>query len=197
MLPLIPLAIQIAPMIAKWLFGDDSAKVVQQVGDVVTQVTGVAGPHTETGIAAVEAVLQGKPELAVQIQVQLAKIAADRDAEANRAAEVSRKADLDAMLAQIADTDGARKQTIALAQAGSNVAYGAPVVSALVLITFAVVMTLAFTRSLPTGSETILNMLLGSLAAMATSVVSYWVGSSAGSARKDQHIAQLVSGKSA
>jgi hypothetical protein len=38
-----------------------------------------------------------------------------------------------------------------------------------------------------------LNMLLGTLAAMATSVVSYWVGSSAGSARKDEHIAQLAS----
>ena len=38
----------------------------------------------------------------------------------------------------------------------------------------------------------ILNMLLGSLAAMATSVVSYWVGSSAGSARKDDHIARLT-----
>ncbi len=30
----------------------------------------------------------------------------------------------------------------------------------------------------------ILNMLLGTLAAMATSVVAYWVGSSAGSATK-------------
>ncbi len=195
MLALIPLAIQIAPTIAKWLFGDDGEKVAQQVGAVVTQVTGVADPHTDTGIAAVEAVLQGKPELAIQIQVQLAKIAADREAEANRAAEAARKAELDALLTQIADTDSARKQTIALAQAGSGIAYGAPVVSALVLITFAVVMTLAFTRSLPMGSETVLNMLLGSLAAMATSVVSYWVGSSAGSARKDAHIVQLATGQ--
>ncbi len=196
MLPLIPLAIQIAPTIAKWLFGDDSEKVVQQVANVVTQATGVAAPHTDEGIAAVEAVLQGKPELAVQIQVQLAKIAADREAEADRAAQAAQKAEFDALLARIADTDGARRQTIALAQAGSKIAYGAPVVSALVLLTFAVVMTLAFTRSLPLGSETILNMLLGSLAAMATSVVSYWVGSSAGSARKDAHIVQLTSGAS-
>ena len=49
---------------------------------------------------------------------------------------------------------------------------------------------------LPPGSAkstyAILNMLLGTLAAMATSVVSYWVGSSAGSARKDEHIARLA-----
>ena len=196
MLALIPLAIQIAPAIAKWLFGSDSATVVQQVANVVTQVTGVVAPHTDDGIAAVEAVLQGKPELALQIQVQLAKIAADREMEADRTAEAARKEELESLLAQISDTNSARRQTIALAQAGSKIAYGAPVVSALVLITFAIVMTLAFSRSLPAGSETILNMLLGSLAAMATSVVSYWVGSSAGSARKDAHIVQLASGQS-
>ena len=53
---------------------------------------------------------------------------------------------------------------------------------------------------MPPGSAkstyTILNMLLGSLAAMATSVVSYWVGSSAGSARKDVQLARLASGQS-
>ena len=37
-----------------------------------------------------------------------------------------------------------------------------------------------------------LNVLLGSLTAMATSVVSYWVGSSVGSARKDARIANLL-----
>ena len=196
MLPLIPLAIQLAPTIAKWLFGSDSEKMTQQIANVVTSVTGVSEPHTEEGTAATEAVLEGKPELAIQIQVQLAKIAADHEAEADRAAEAARKADLDALMAQIADTDGARRQTIALAQAGSKIAYGAPIVSALVLITIAVVMTLAFTHSLPPGSETVLTMLLGSLAAMATSVVSYWVGSSAGSARKDAHLAQLAASQS-
>lgn len=195
MLPFIPLAIQIAPAIAKWLFGDGGEKVAQQVASVVTNITGIAEPHTDAGVVAMEAVLQDKPELATQIQVQLAKIAADHEAESNRAAEAARKAELDTLLARIADTDSARKQTIVLAQSGSRIAYGAPVVSALVLGTFAVVMTLAFTRSLPAGSETILNMLLGSLAAMATSVVSYWVGSSAGSARKDEHLAQLASGQ--
>jgi len=35
-----------------------------------------------------------------------------------------------------------------------------------------------------------LNVLLGTLAAMATNVVGYWVGSSAGSARKDARLAQ-------
>jgi hypothetical protein len=58
------------------------------------------------------------------------------------------------------------------------------IVSFVVLVTFGLVMGAALTRTLPSGSETILNMLLGTLAAMATAVVSYWVGSSAGSAQK-------------
>lgn len=37
-----------------------------------------------------------------------------------------------------------------------------------------------------------LNVLLGTLGAMATSVVSYWVGSSAGSARKDARLAKIM-----
>ena len=37
-----------------------------------------------------------------------------------------------------------------------------------------------------------LNVLLGTLGAMATSVVSYWVGSSVGSARKDARLASLI-----
>ncbi len=192
MLPLIPLVIQIAPTIAKWLFGEGSAAVIDKVKTVVSEVTGVSDPHSENGIAAVEAVLQGKPELAVQIQAQLAQIAAAREIEFNRAAEATRRLEFEALTAQITDTDSARRQTVALAQSGSVIAMGAPIVSTLVLVTFATVMSLALTRSLPSGSETILNMLLGTLAAMATSVVSYWVGSSAGSARKDEHIARLA-----
>jgi len=40
------------------------------------------------------------------------------------------------------------------------------------------------------GLYAVLNVLLGTLGAMATNVVGYWVGSSAGSARKDARLAQ-------
>ena len=36
-----------------------------------------------------------------------------------------------------------------------------------------------------------MNTLLGTVSAMAMTVISYWVGSSAGSARKDERLAQL------
>ena len=73
-------------------------------------------------------------------------------------------------------------------------AWGAPVVSVVVLVTFGTVVSLVLLRAIPAGSETVLNVLLGTLAAMATNVVGYWVGSSAGSARKDERLAEVARG---
>lgn len=176
---LIPLAISIAPEIARWLLGDTAERTTAAVTQVVQAVTGTADPKAQ------QATLERDPEIATQLRIELAKVAAAAEAEA-------RKAEMDMLAAQMADTVNARAQTVALAQANSPVAYGAPVVSAIVLVTFGTVMALALTRAMPAGSETILNMLLGSLAAMATAVVSYWVGSSAGSARKDERMARLT-----
>jgi hypothetical protein len=189
MLPLIPLAISIAPEIAKWLFGDKAEKTTAAVAQAVQVVTGV-DVNAPNGAAAAQAALAGKPELAVQMRTQLAQIAAAAEADAH-------KTELDQLQAMLADTASARAQTVALALAKSPIAFGAPLVSVVVLVTFAIVMTVAITRTMPSGSETVLTMLLGSLAAMATSVVSYWVGSSAGSARKDEHFARIVAGRDA
>jgi zinc transporter ZupT len=84
----------------------------------------------------------------------------------------------------LADIQSARSQTVALAQASSSVQWAPAIISTIVLGTFGFVMWAALTRALPAGSETILNMLLGTLAAMATSAVAYWLGSSSGSAEK-------------
>ena len=178
---LIPLAISIAPEIAKWLFGDGAAvqKTTAAVAQVVEAATGAKDGAAQADIIARD------PKIAMQLRVQLAQIAAQAEADA-------RKQDIDTLSAQLADTAGARAQTIALAQARSGIAWGAPVVSFIVLATFGIVMGMALTVSVPEQSTAIVNVLLGSLATMATSVVSYWVGSSAGSARKDEHIARLA-----
>ena len=175
---LIPLAVSVAPELAKWLFGSGAAKTTTAIAQAVQAVTGTADAE------AASAVLARDPGLAVQLRVQLAQVAAAQQAEEDQAR-------LDALKAGIADAAGARQQTATLAAQHSVIAYGAPVTSVIVLITFGAVMTVALTQQMPAGSETILNMLLGTLAAMATSVVSYWVGSSAGSARKDDRLAQL------
>ncbi len=71
-------------------------------------------------------------------------------------------------------------------------AWGAPIVSVVVLLTFGGVVSLTMLNTIPAGSEAVLNVLLGTLAAMATNVVGYWVGSSAGSARKDERLAEVA-----
>lgn len=168
---LIPLALTIAPEIGKWLFGSSGEKTATAVAQVVRSVTGTPDA------TAAQSVLARDPKLAVQLRVELAKIAAQAEAEA----QADQLATLKQQLADVAD---ARAQTLGLAKLGSRIAWAPVVISVVVLVTFGVVMWAALTRALPTGSETILNMLLGTLAAMATSVVSYWVGSSRGSDRK-------------
>lgn len=70
--------------------------------------------------------------------------------------------------------------------------WGAPVVSIIVLLTFGAVLTLALLHGAPSGSEAILNVLLGTLGTLASGVVNYWVGSSAGSSRKTELLADSV-----
>ena len=172
MLPLIPLAISLAPEIGKWLFGTKGEAVAADVAKVVQTVTGTSDATEAAALVAKD------PIAAAQLRLQLAQIAATSE-------QSARAADLDAMKAQLADVAGARSQTVALATAGSSVQWAPAVLSGIVLTTFGVVMWAALTRALPAGSETILNMLMGTIAAMATGVVNYWVGSSAGSRSKD------------
>ena len=170
---LIPLALSVAPEIGRWLFGSTGAKTAAAVAQVVGTVTGTPDA------AAARSVLSRDPKVAAQLRVELAKIAAqaDEDAQAEQLATLKQ---------QLADVADARAQTLGLAKLGSRIAWAPAVISVVVLLTFGVVMWAALTRVLPAGSETILNMLLGTLAAMATSVVSYWVGSSSGSDRKTE-----------
>lgn len=59
-------------------------------------------------------------------------------------------------------------------------------ISTVVLVLFGMATAMMFLWPVPSGAETILNVLLGTLGAMAVQVVGYWVGSSSGSARKTE-----------
>lgn len=178
MLPLIPLAISIVPEIGKWLFGPSNAaaKTVADVAGVIKTVTG-ADPTTDAGMAAVSSILAGKPELATQLQVQIAQIAAQREHD-------ERDADNTAFAEQIADIKDARAQTVSLAGSNSAIKWAAPIVSIVILGGFGTVIALAMTRVLPTGSDRVVDTMLGTLVTMAAAVVNYWLGSSAGSEHK-------------
>ena len=104
-------------------------------------------------------------------------------------------ADTDMFKAALADTASARAQTVALAQTGSRIAWGAPVVSVLVVGMFGAILALISTHAVPAEARDLLNVMLGSLAASFGAVVQYWVGSSAGSQSKDATIQAAVTGR--
>ena len=171
------LVLDLAPELGRWLFGAEPGPVVQAVQSAVAAVTG-------THDAAAQAAALEAPDVASALRVRLAEIAAGQANAADAALQAR-------LVAQLADVASARAMTVELAHEGSAIAWGAPLVSVVVLATFGIVVSLVLFRAVPAGSEAVLNVLLGTLGAMATSVVGYWVGSSAGSARKDDRLARL------
>lgn len=154
------------------LFGHEGEDVAAAALDVLRSVIGKAEP-TSSDVAGLP------PDQIAQVRIRLAEIGAQQ--EAARLA-----ADQAAISAQLADVADARKQTVALASTGSSTAWGAPVVSILVVAMFGGVLFMVLHQSIPAGSEALMNVMLGGLGTSFASVVAYWVGSSAGSARKSE-----------
>ena len=106
-----------------------------------------------------------------------------------------RTADLAVMQADAADRAGARSQTQALAQTGSGITWAPAVLSGIILVAFGALIFVVLTHGAPEEKAMPLaNVLLGSLAAMATQVANYWLGSSSSSVAKTNQIAALSAG---
>lgn len=166
--PLVPFVLSLAPEMAAALFGPGADAVGDRVTQVVRQITGASEPE-----AAQQAIARD-PQAASRLRVELARLAVE-------AAQSARRWELNAL------ASGASKATSAAATGGGlSASWAAPAVSCIVLVIFGVAVWVALRFPPPAGSETVVTMLLGTLAAMATAVVSYWVGSSAGSALKTE-----------
>ena len=87
------------------------------------------------------------------------------------------------------DRASARSQTVELAKASSPIAWGAPLVSAVVTAGFLLLAVLMVFRAVPDTQA--FNLIIGAMIAAFTQVVAYWLGSSAGSKAKDQTIREL------
>lgn len=150
---------------AAHLFGADAATAARVV-QTVAAVTGSSDP-------AQQALAASDPHVAADLRVQLAQIAADQQA------------------AQLADVADARQQTVQLAQAGSKISWGAPVISIVVVAGFFVAFgSLMWVQAIEdAGVSAMVNMMTGGLVAGLTTVLSYWLGSSAGSQRKTELMA--------
>jgi hypothetical protein len=163
--------VAILPDAARWVFGSGASAEVAQAAatGAVRSIVGDVTPE------AVQAAAMADPTVAVQLRVELARITASHD-------QVVR-------LAELADVQDARKQTLTLAAASSPIAYGAVVMSVFVLAMNLIMVTLLLTRSFPAESKDIVLLLVGQVAGWGTVAVGYWLGSSAGSAAKSARLA--------
>jgi len=173
------LVLDLAPEIGKSLFGDKGGQTAAAVARAVESAAGTSDA------AAATQKLQADPAAALVLRLKLAQIAAARQTEEDEARNAQ-------LAAHIANTSDARSQTVKLAQLGSSLAWGAPVISLIVVIAFFTVLMVIALHGIPAGAETILNVMLGFLGSAFGAVVGYWVGSSSGSAQKTEVLGNLA-----
>jgi hypothetical protein len=169
LLSLIPLVIQALPHLAG-LFGTPLAgSLLDKAGNVAKDVFG-----TTDG---------------AQIQLQI-------EQDKNKLEEFRIRMDATSKEEQayFADLQSARQQTMALAQVSSPIAYGAPVMSAVVTVGFIVVLTLfvSFALSLDAYQQSVVTILIGYLGAAFQQAVNYWLGTTRQSRDKDTVLASLA-----
>jgi hypothetical protein len=170
--------VETLPSIASWIFGDKTGKAVETVTGIAREVLGTDDP------AGIERALATDPNIALQFK--MAVIQAEADA---------RRHELETLQTQLADVASARNQTVELAKTGSAIAWGAPIVSVLAIAVFAGFVAMLFFKVAPPGMTEALLLLGGSAATGYGMVLSYWLGSSSGSAAKDVALRQVASGK--
>jgi len=181
MLPLIPLALSIVPELIKMIAGDKAGAVATTVANVVQEVTGTPD------VAEAQRKLAADPALAAQLRVRLAEIALETQKAMDLAAEQQRQAELAAIQKALENTQGARSTMVDLVKSGSAIAWGAPLVSAIVtagFFIFLIVLIHTDLRDNPTVAN-VINITVGALAAAFATVVNFWLGSSQGSRDKD------------
>lgn len=184
-MPLIPLLLGLAPTVASWVMGD-------KTGAAVSKITGIAQDILGTSDAdGIERAVAADPNLALQFK--MAVLQAEADAR-NHEAQMSRQA-LEELNARLADVASARNQTVELAKAGSPLAWGAGVVSVLAIVVFAGFVYMLFAKVVPEGMKEALLLLGGSAATGYGMVLSYWLGSSSGSAQKTAALEKAAAGK--
>lgn len=165
LLSLLPLLGQIAPELLGLAFGGQAQAVASRVETALKDVFGTADP------AVVQTATEGDPSKRDALKARLA-------------------AETDALKAELGDVADARATAAALATARSPIAWGSPVVSAVVVLAFAAVAVIVFARY---GVESAVGQLVaGALIAKFGTVVDYWLGSSQGSSDRADQVTTIL-----
>ena len=177
--PLIGIAMGLAPDIIKLIAGDTTGQLADQVGKAITDAVGT----TNAGEAQTK--LAANPAAQVALRQKLAELAIEatkaQNADAGQRAQEA-----------LANTQSARSGLQALATTNSTIAWTAPTISYLVIggfFAFLFVLVWLYWGK-PVDNQNnfivqIINIAVGALTAAFATVVNFWLGSSAGSRKKD------------
>lgn len=177
-------ALGVGDWLTKHLFGNQGTAVAQAVVNVASGFTGGSTDHA--------AIVGLAPDKQAELRVQLANIALAQAQAEFAAQQAARDAETARMNAAIDDMKNARQTTVDLAKMGSSLAWGAPMISGIVLMSFGVLGYVVLTQAVPAGSEPLAMGLVETLKLLSVSIIGYWCGSSAGSDAKDKYIANSV-----
>lgn len=194
MLPLIPLAATLVPELIRLIAGDKAGTVATSAARAVLELTGTTDPVTARQR------LEADPAAAASLRQRLAEIALDASKAQYAEAAQQRQDELTAIKLTDRNTAGARTTMQSLAGAGSPMAWGAPVVSAIVTGGFFVILGLLMLNGLGARDDKafdIINIAIGVLGTGFATVVNFWLGSSSGSRNKEAQVIDLQAGHAA
>jgi hypothetical protein len=187
---LLPLILSLAPQLAGMIFGSKGADVTTKVVAVVQAVAGDAVDLNAPGsAAAAAAAIQADPKVSADLAAKLSDLHLQIQREQDQEADQVRRDTIEELKTQLADTGSARNMATELAKAHSGLAYGGVVVSVVIVTGFILTTYAVLTNHFGASEGQFGSVLLGTLAAMATQVANYWLGSSVGSNTKNALLA--------
>ncbi|MGC2783997.1 MAG: glycosyl hydrolase 108 family protein [Roseiarcus sp.] len=190
--PLIGVAAAVLPDIIKLVAGDKTGQLASQVGKAVSDTLGT------TNAAEAQTKLAADPAAQAALQQRLAELALDATKAQNAEVDQQRQDALN-------NTQGARSALQALTTTNTTIAWTAPAVSYLVIggfFVFLFVLVWLYKTADSTLDRNnfvvqIINITVGALTAAFATVVNFWLGSSAGSQKKDDANLTLQTAQSA
>lgn len=175
----------VAPALIDYLAGPRAGTVAQKVADAAQEI------FSTSDSSAIEAAIAQDPKLAATFRTRVLEIAADERKAELAAEDARRKHEMDMLATVAADITNARAQMLALSARGSILSWGAAIVSVVISAGYFLILYQIVSSSDPLDREAKMLMIGGLVTAFAA-VVAYWVGSSMGSASKNEQVERMA-----
>ena len=154
---LIPLLLGLAPTVAEWVAGKPAGQVVEHVTEIAKKSIGI------DNIDNLESALAADPAKALEFKLAMINAANEEKKRAHEADMAAITAQVEQVKAYLSDVQSARSHTVELAKANSYIAWGAVIVSILVMAAFGAMMWITSTHDIPATQRDNMNGLLWTL----------------------------------